>query len=391
MATATMITISVHDTAIHTLPADLEERLNKGSPTASPDQLAEALAKHTERAAKLRSAHLDAVRDRAARESQRASEAAARKLRLHHQHVDKIQRKLLASEVKANAKKEKAEAERDARKQKREEMAEAVAEARREATKTREARGTVLLAAERAASAKYSKTREALVAKSHWQVKHAIAVAAAQKEKERRNAVASFERLTERLELAAGRRAMGSGDAAGTSSSSSSTTSSAASSPKSKGGKAPTTWQSPSTSSHPGAVRARVLNDDKVASAMKRKLFEASMDKATTKRAAILEGIKSKAGAENARVASVVASNMAKVAGTDAATVTSKAALYERLCKADVARLQNLKSRHGAASRLAHKHGDTVSVIVIHVDKKARMPPPALSLRLNTVDRKSVV
>merc|ERR1719152_312898 len=154
---------------------------------------------------KLRAAHIEAVRDRAARETQRAADAAARKLRLAASRVDKVQRKLVAAETKTNAKKEAAEAARESRRAKREALSQAVLESRRLAAESKSARQAVLLAAEHTAATNHSKAVKTIVDKSAWQVKHAIA-AAAQREKERSEAAAAGERLTERLESAAGRR-----------------------------------------------------------------------------------------------------------------------------------------------------------------------------------------
>jgi len=366
---ATALTINVHEIAKHTLPAALEERL-KGSPTAetTPDALADALAKHNEKAAKLRNAHLEAIKDRAARESQRALDAKARKLRLAAVRVEKAQTKLTASETKANAKKEQAEAERDARKQHREAMQAAVMAARREADKVREVQAERRREQEKVASTRHAKTIQSLVDKSHYQVKHAVAVAAAQKEKLQLDAVTSFEKLNEKLAGAALRREL---EAAASSSTSSA---SATASPR-------------SSSPDKGAPLHRVLNDDKVASLMKRKLFVASMDQAEARRAAHLKAVAGKASKDLARVASVVASVKTKEEGTDEQTASSKAAMYERLLKAEVARLTALKAKYLPP----HPHtklGDTVSVIVVKWEHKApKLPPSALSLRLSVVSR----
>merc|ERR1719152_49975 len=315
---------------------------------------------------KLRAAHIEAVRDRAARETQRAADAAARKLRLAASRVDKVQRKLVAAETKTNAKKEAAEAERESRKAKREALSLAVLESRRRAAETKSARQAALLAAEHTAATKHSKNVKTIVDKSAWQVKHAIAVAAAQREKERSEAEAAGERLTERLESAATRREVfGSGSPSKSESSASSSASASASS-----------------SSSPSKVLHRVLNDDKVTGEMRRKLNELSMGKAADKRAKLLADIVDKASAQNARVASVVAALAAKGAGTDAETAASKAALYERLTRAEVSRQIAQKQ-----SKLTSRHGDTVSVIVVKVNKVVRTPPPALSLRLSNVSR----
>merc|ERR1719152_317465 len=315
---------------------------------------------------KLRAAHIEAVRDRAARETQRAADAAARKLRLAASRVDKVQRKLVAAETKTNAKKEAAEAERESRKAKREALSLAVLESRRRAAETKSARQAALLAAEHTAATKHSKNVKTIVDKSAWQVKHAIAVAAAQREKERSEAEAAGERLTERLEQAANRREV-------------------FGSPSKTPSKADTSGptSSPSgASSSSSSVLHRVLNDDKVTGEMRRKLCELSMGKAADKRAKLLADIVDKASAKNARVASVVAALAAKGAGTDAETAANKAALYERLTRAEVSRQMAQRT-----SRLATRHGDTISVIIVKVHKVARTPPPALSLRLSLVSR----
>lgn len=363
------LTISIHESATHPLPQALLDRLNCPSPTKDPEELKASLSRAREKSEKIRAAHIDAVRDRAARETQRAADAAARKLRLAASRVDKVQRKLVAAETKTNAKKEAAEAARESRKAKREALSQAVLESRRRAAETKSARQAVLLAAEHTAATKHSKAVKTIVDKSAWQVKHAIAVAAAQREKERSEAAAAGERLTERLESAAGRReVLGSPSRAdngsGPASSSAATTASS------------------SSSSSPSKVLHRVLNDDKVTGEMRRKLNELAMGKAADKRAKLLADIVDKASAQNARVASVVAALAAKGAGTDAETAASKAALYERLNAAEVSRHMALK-----ASKLSPRHGDTVSVIVVKVNKVARTPPPALSLRLSSVSR----
>jgi len=348
---STMLVIAVNESALHALSSDLEQRLKgDGSPTKTPEELADVLEAHTEKTAKLRAAHLDSVRDRARRESERAQDAARRRLRLAAARVDKVQRKLFAADTKVNAKKEASEAEREARKARREEMAQAVAEARTVAAKARAARQAALLDAEKAAFFKHAKSVQSVVDKSAWQVKHAIAVVAAQKEKERADAAAASDKLSERLELAAGRRAL-----------------------------------SPAFSPPRGSsVRHRVLNEEKVASLQRKKLLEASMDKAATNREAILKTVADKASAGNAHAARVAAAAHAKAAGTDAGTRESKAALYDRLLRAEVARLTALKHKYTTAGS---KCGDTVSVIVVKVDKTPRMPPPALSLRLSAVCR----
>merc|ERR1719399_2790739 len=304
------------------LPAALEQRLS-GSPTKTPDELAATLAECSERTEKLRRAHLDAVRDRAARESQRAAEANARKLRLAASRVEKIQRKLIAAESKTNAKKEATEAEREARK----------------------ARRAELLENEKLAFLKHAKLVKEVEDKSSAQVRHAIAVVAAQKEKERLEKEAKSESLAARLEKAAAYREIEATD---------------------KG--------SPSTEK--ASRKMRVLNDAKVHSEMRRLAFDAKSSKATSKRAALLHATQLRAQAENARISSVVSQLNAK------STDEAKAALYDKLLRAEVSHLSQLKDK-GAKFR----KGETISAIVVRAFESAtpRSPPPALTKRLSVV------
>jgi len=250
-----------------------------------------------------------------------------------------------------DAKREATEAERDARKARRAEMASAVAEARRVAAQTREARQTALLEAEKTALSQRTKNVQSVADKAGWQVKHAIAVVAAQKEKERADAAAAGEKLTHRLDLA-GEFRLAHRERYG----------------------------SPSSS-----VLHRVRNDEKVMSQQRKKLNELKEAKATTKRELFIQSVVDKAGAVADKAAAVVAAQQAKAQGTDAVSVANKAALYDRLLRAEVSRLTTLRQRQSNS-----KHGDTVSVIVVKIDKTPKMPPPALSLRLGTISNKLV-
>ena len=63
MTTAMMIHIPAHETALRCLPAALEQRL--ATSPKSPENLADALAKHAAHTEALRKAHLEAVSARA--------------------------------------------------------------------------------------------------------------------------------------------------------------------------------------------------------------------------------------------------------------------------------------------------------------------------------------
>ena len=159
--TPVRLTINVSEANARTLPASLEARLN-ATPEKSPEDLAKDIAAAAERTAKLREAHLDAVRDRAARDVQRSKEAVARKLRLAALRVEKVQRKLEFAESKVSAKKEATAADREAKKTQREQLALAVAEARKAANDARAHRQAELLAAEKAAFSRANKNVNAI-------------------------------------------------------------------------------------------------------------------------------------------------------------------------------------------------------------------------------------
>lgn len=252
-----------------------------------------------------------------------------------------------ATDAKTKAKKEAAEAEREARKTRREEMALAVAQARVDASCTREARQRALAEMEAVASVKHSKSVATVAQKATWVVRHAAEVVAARKEKEQLDARAAADRLSARLQKAEMLRIA----------------------------------SSPPVESSP--VRHRVLNEEKVKSESRRKVYEASMTKAALKREQALQTVAQKASANNEKAASVAAKAHAKTTGSDSESIEAKAAMYSRLLRADVARNEALKSRVPSRQK-----SDSVTAIVVKLDHlKPRMPPPALSLRLSVVNR----
>ena len=187
MAKAIALTINVKDLdavpSSTSLPAHLEARLNS-TPTKSPSELSDELKARSERSAALRQAHLDSVRDRSARTSQLAREAAARKLRNAAARVEKLQAKMDAATSKTEAKKEANEASREAKAKHREALATAVAEARKAKSDARTIRHMQHLQLEKHASVKRAVAVASIKDKGAASVKHAIAVAQAHKEKE---------------------------------------------------------------------------------------------------------------------------------------------------------------------------------------------------------------
>jgi len=321
------------------LSPTLKERLS--TPTKSPEKLAKELEANAVRSARLREVHLESVKDRAARDIQRAQDAMSRKLRVAAARTDKIVRKMDAASNKVEAKKEADEAERTARKASREAMALAVAEARKAAGDARSSRAAELLAAEQAASAKHARVVSATAAKGKSAVEHARAVAQARKDKEAEDAAARATTLASRMHAAEARR-----------------------------------LESPPHTPERASPRYRVLNEDKVLSETRRKAFDASMAKHAEARAVHLAAVVGKAQAVTARAADVVAKAKAAEPGTDAATAAAKSAMYERLCAAEVAHLSALKTKYAASAR----------VIVVRLDDvlTPRAPPPALIARIGT-------
>merc|ERR1719197_1588294 len=97
---ASVITISAHNEP-SPVPKELEARLNAGiSPTKSPEELQNEFNKHSTRAALLRQAHLDSIKDRAAREIERVADAAARRRRVAASQVEKLQRRIDTTDLK---------------------------------------------------------------------------------------------------------------------------------------------------------------------------------------------------------------------------------------------------------------------------------------------------
>lgn len=347
---AQVLKIDIFQANKATPPAALEARLQT-SPTKeqTPEALAESIDRASCRAAALRAVYLDAVKDRAARESQRAADAAARKRRLATSRVDKVKAKLEAASSHAAAKKEADEEARQAKKAKREEQANAVSAARNAAAAARLARQAELAEIEKLASSKHTKALAEVVAKSHKEVAKSVAVVAAHKEKETMALAEASDRLEAKLSRAALSRA----------------------SRLSKEG----FGSSPAGAKTPDALH-RVLNEAKVASETRRKSLDASMAKAAAKREAMLEATAAKGHKESLKVRDALEAKN-ESATNDAAS--ARANLYERLLKAEVARLSTLKERTTKGGRFP-----APQLVVVEVaPAKTRTPPSTLLLRLS--------
>jgi len=331
------------------LSPTLKQRLS-GTPTKSPEELSKDIEASAARSAKLRAVHLEAVRDRAARDIQRAQEAQARKLRVAAARTDRLLRKMDAASSKVEAKKEADEAERASRKAWRAALALAVADARKAAGDALQSRGRELLAQEHAASTKHARAVSALAAKGKSAVEHARAVVQARKDKEEQETAARAAALASRMHAAEARRLE--------------------------------SLESPPRTPERAPPLSRVLNEGKVRSEQRRLAFDASMTKHAEARATHLAGIVSKCSAVTTRAADVAAKAKAAEAGTDAATTAAKSALFERLCAAEVARLSALKAKYAKLAKHADAHADVIVVRMDDVLSPRARPPAALLVRL---------
>ena len=347
---APALTINVHETAKNTLPAELEARLY-GSPK-SPEELAETLRAHEQRSASLRRLHLESIKDRAARDEARRDEAKLRKLRLTSSYYERVANRLDQAAMKADAKKEEKEAERMARKVKREEASRQVMAARQAALEAKKIRYGELSVAVANAYAKHGKVIAETKSKGAAQVQHAIAVAAAHKEKAALDAAALGEKLREKLAAAETRRELDTSPSGAA----------IATSPKRK------------------ANLHRVLNESKVEAETKAKSLAASMNKAAENRAAHLAGVQAKAEAVCERAAAVVAKSKAKSDGTDSDVQGQGRPLR-------TPRLGRLCAPRCPQSRGGAIHAVTAAAGVIVLDMTdvldLRKPPSALALRLS--------
>ena len=167
----------------------------------------ETLKKNEERADSLRSLHLEAKKETAARVAQRAKAVVAAKLRAD---ASTRQNLLARFEATASHTDEKKKAMLAAKQEKQQRLVhskhEAVSAARAAVQAEREHRAAVFKAREEAAAAKVEKSLEATVRRNAWHAKSALARATAIKEQQRREAEAAAERLCHRLAAAQSRR-----------------------------------------------------------------------------------------------------------------------------------------------------------------------------------------
>lgn len=326
-------------------------RLEAKSPSKSPEEILVACQKANEKAQALHQLHVDAVRRRAQRDLERVAEAERRRLRNAAAEKQRIVEKAAQKAEKQTEKKEAIEAQAAEKRARREALKAAFFEARTGLAAA--AQGRVAMLAERhgSAAAKRTKLLQATVNKANYEVKHALAVATAAKEKERAAAAAAGSSLDERLAAAASRR-----------------TELRESPPKSPGKES-----SAKKSSRARARQvAQVLNDEAVAIELKRVRLAAAMDKALQSRNARLEATVQRAAAYKEKAARAKAALEARQASVEGLAHT----IVEKAQAADVRRAWHLKSS-------AHRKLAPV-LIEVALPKRPDAAPAALVARLST-------
>lgn len=169
------------------IPEHLTDRLNKQK--LDPEEVAQQSERLTARSEALRDAHIQAVKDRAARETQRGEENAARKRRTAAEELRKLEAKIEQAAAKSETKKREQQEKRDQDKEKRQRLAEQALEARQQGNMTQLKKGIEKATRACTAVANRDKKVAEVVKRTGAQVKHALEVAATMKE---RNSARAF-------------------------------------------------------------------------------------------------------------------------------------------------------------------------------------------------------
>ena len=194
------VEVPVHDMKSE-LPAELVQRLEARTvPTA------DALDKDFQRRELLRLAHLEAVKERASRDVQRAADAAARKRRADYAEAQKVVLKLAEQAVRAETLVVSQHETRAEEKAKREALAMAVAIKRKSMNLANLKRGVDDASRALAAVEKREALVQAVADKGSATAAHAKHVVAAKKEKAAEEASGAAERLAARIQAAEVRR-----------------------------------------------------------------------------------------------------------------------------------------------------------------------------------------
>ena len=137
-----LVEVPVNHAAIRPIPEQLRQRLDvEPARDADPEQRREDSARLTARSQALREAHLQSVKEKAARETQRAEEAAERKRALAEAEAQKVLAKLSQASQRMEHHRQEQHQKREEEKARRQALADAVVSARARADIGRELKG----------------------------------------------------------------------------------------------------------------------------------------------------------------------------------------------------------------------------------------------------------
>jgi hypothetical protein len=170
------------DAAIRELPDELVARLShRGASELSVEEQAHNYEQASARSARLHDAHLESVKDRAHRETQRGEEASARRRRLDQVYVESSREKVAASLQKSEAVLAQQDQKREADKARRAALAEAAMAKRETAEVDVLQKGLFEADREKKAMARRDSQLEEVVKRNSMEVSHAMQVATEQK------------------------------------------------------------------------------------------------------------------------------------------------------------------------------------------------------------------
>ena len=176
---------------VRPMPESVRQRLEVQQKSA--EEIALETQRKTARSEMLREAQLESITARAARETQRGEEAAARKRRNAAEEIRKLEAKMLEMTSKSEKRKQEQLEECEKRKQQKQAKAEAVVVSRAQTQMSQIKKGIEKATRACEAVAKRDKKVQEVVKKSSEHVKHAFEVSAQMKEK--KDTARSYEAL----------------------------------------------------------------------------------------------------------------------------------------------------------------------------------------------------
>lgn len=180
MPTEVSFSLDVPHETSRSLSGSLQARLQP--PERSVEELRADSERATERTRQLREAHIESVKERAARESQRCDEVAARKRRMMHEEAQTLVARMGMKDGYYDAFLEDKREKQESEKARRAALAEAASASRLAADQEKAVRGVRMAERVEQAAAAHDRQVEEVVKRNSHQVQHAQQVAAAHKE-----------------------------------------------------------------------------------------------------------------------------------------------------------------------------------------------------------------